>query len=201
MSNWVKNEIIIKSDNTDQMAKLVKDMRIWVEEIHYPDKNLDDLERLAKGAGLKNINARGEVKDIKDKSADEIYIAVNTLNIPQNAIWFALAEKYLDNPIVLFISYDKNNNLYISNDEDYVGKYWFEEYYNPCKSENEDESDEDDETIDWINYREEEKNVISELKRCLKSKNDNIKDLLEELENNEYWSKHMFIRKWEYSNI
>ena len=45
MSSWVSNDIEIKSNNKEQISKLLVSLYEWIWETRYPDKNLDDLEK------------------------------------------------------------------------------------------------------------------------------------------------------------
>ena len=193
MSNWVSNDIEIKSDNKEQISELLGNLYEWIWETRYPDKNLDDLEKLIKSAELKNISAKGHINDIYDEDENTIYLHVSTRNSPQNELWFALAEKYLDDSEVIFVSYDENQDLYISNREDFIGRYWLE-IFDPCDNE-------DTEIEGVILYWAEEKDVIEVIKKYLKSDSNNIEELLEKLEDDKYWSKHILVHKWEYSDI
>ena len=194
MSNWVSNDIEIKSNNKEQISELLGNLYKWIWETRYPDKNLDDLEKLIKSAELKNISAKGFIDDIYDEDKNTIYLHVSTRNSPQNELWFALAKKYLDNPTVLFVSYDEGQDFFITNRKDFVDKYWLE-FFDPCDGKLFDDID------DEINYMAEEEWVRSILQKYLKTNDDNLEHLLQRLENDPYWSKRIIIHKWEYSDI
>lgn len=194
MSSWVSNDIEIKSNNKEQISKLLVSLYEWIWETRYPDKNLDDLEKLIKSANLKNISAKGLINDIYDEDENTIYLDVSTRNSPQNELWFALAEKYLTNPTVLFSSYDEGQDFFITNRKDFVGKYWLE-FFDPYDGELFGDIDEE------INYMAEEKEVKSALQKYFKTNDDNLEHLLQRLENDPYWSKRIIVHKWEYSDI
>ena len=194
MSNWVSNDIEIKSNNKEQISELLGNLYEWIWETRYPNENLDDLEKLIKSAKLENISAKGHVNDIYDEDKNTIYLHVSTRNSPQNELWFALAKKYLDNPTVLFTSYDEGQDFFITNRKDFIDKYWLE-FFDPCDGELFDDID------DEINYMAEEKEVRSVLQKYLKTNNNNLEYLLQRLKNDPYWNKRIIIHKWEYSDI
>lgn len=193
MPNWCQTYITI---NHEDESKL-KELESIISESIREDKNNDErcknnwLGNIVINTGIGTVN-KGLDTDLKcngnitymDCIDNQLIIYTETAWDPILKIWVKLLDKYLPDAELVYNAEEIGMQLYVTNDSYLAGKYNINS------------------TLQLMNSKEDtdEKDIVLNVQKLLKSDESNINKLLDEFKESEL-SNNIKINKWEFRDI
>ena len=196
MPNWCYTQITINNENKEELKHFENLLNDWTS--HNYMENGFGLNWLGNIVGNSGIGTVSESKDTDiscrgsliymENFGDQLVIDTETAWAPKLRMWIMLLDKYLPDAELIYQAEECGMALYLTNDPALVGKYGLEIF-------NFEEELEDFETDDLLS----EESLIATLQDLLKTKETDIKALLNMFEKSEF-SDYMVIYQWDFAD-
>ena len=193
MTNWCMTRIQIRHEDKNKLAEFKEIIENCTKqnlaENGFGPKWLGNIV-LHEGLGTisenisTDVKCRGSLVDMYLDAADGLIVDTETAWLPCLNLWSKLLEKYLPDAELIYIADEPGCDLFITNDPDYVDKYYLDVFEDVNGLES--------------NWEIPEVELISLLKELLQSECDSLDELMELLDDSDY-GECIRIHKWEYA--